>query len=321
MTLQTDYLTTKIPENMAGWRLDKALAALFPDYSRARLQQWIKAGQVQVNAQCLRAKDKVQGGEQVAIQATVDEVVAWSAQALPLDVLYEDEDMLVINKPVGWVVHPGTGNPDGTLVNALLHRIPALAQLPRAGLVHRLDKDTSGVLVVACSVLAHTRLVAQLQARAFLREYQAVVNGVLVAGGRIDAPIGRHPTQRVRMAVVASGKPAVTHYRVMQRYRAHTLLRVKLETGRTHQIRVHLSHQGYPLVGDSLYGHRLRLPVGSEADFQQVLRNFNRQALHAERLGLNHPRSGEWLEWAVPLPTDMQQLLAGLVQDREQGTF
>lgn len=313
----TAHFNTKIPEELAGARLDKALAELFPDYSRARLQQWIKNGYVLVDDKPCRAKDKLQGGESIAITAELEDEVTWEAEAIPLDIVYEDDDIIVINKPVGLVVHPGAGNQNRTLVNALLHHAPELSQLPRAGIIHRIDKDTSGILVVARSLMAHTHLVEQLQRREFLREYQAIVNGVLIAGGSIDEPIGRHRTQRTHMAVTDTGKPAITHYRVIQRYRSHTHIRVKLETGRTHQIRVHMAHKRYALIGDPVYGQRLHIPSGSSEEFAQTLRSFNRQALHAEHLGLVHPRTQEFMEWSVPVPEDMQNLLAALEEDAE----
>jgi 23S rRNA pseudouridine1911/1915/1917 synthase len=312
------HFNKKIPAEMAGYRLDKALAELLPSYSRARLQQWIRAGYVLVDAAPWRAKDKVKGFESVQISAQLEEEVPWKAQVLPLSLLYEDEDILVVNKPAGLVVHPGTGNQDNTLVNALLYHAPELAQLPRAGIIHRLDKETSGVLVVARHLPAHTHLVAQLQAREFMREYQAIVTGVLVAGGTVDAPIGRHPTQRTRMAVVENGKPAITHYRVIQRYRAHTLVRVHLETGRTHQIRVHFAYKHYPLLGDPVYGGRLQIPPASSDTFREMLRTFQRQALHAAQLGFIHPARGEWVQWAAPLPDDMLMLVAALEGDRQE---
>ncbi|MCP4695671.1 MAG: 23S rRNA pseudouridine(1911/1915/1917) synthase RluD [Gammaproteobacteria bacterium] len=305
----------KIPSDMAGLRLDRVLARLFPEYSRARLQQWVRAGCVLVNGEQWRPRDKVCGCEQVCLTVPTETAVPWQAQALPLNILYEDEDLLVIDKPAGMVVHPGAGNSDHTLVNALLHHEPRLAQLPRAGIIHRLDKDTSGILAVARRLSAHTRLTALLQARQFLREYQAVATGVMTAGGCVDAPMGRHPIHRTRMAVVNNGKPAVTHYRITKRYRAHTCLRIKLETGRTHQIRVHLAYRGYPLLGDPVYGGRLKSPADSTDAFIHALRNFRRQALHAARLGFIHPGSGESMEWKSPLPEDMQQLLELLKQD------
>jgi len=311
---------TKIPDSMAGSRLDKALTALFPEYSRARLQQWIRDGSILVNGLSLRPKDKVKGGETVEINAQLEEAVAWKPQILPLVLLYEDEDLIVVNKPAGLVVHPGAGNQDNTLVNALLHHAPELAKLPRAGIIHRIDKETSGVLVVARSLTAHTSLVKQLQQHEFNREYQAIITGTLVAGGTIDAPIGRHPTHRTRMAVVDKGKPAVTHYRIIQRYRAHTHIRVQLETGRTHQIRVHMAYKRYPLVGDPVYGGRLKIPPNSSESFKNSLRKFPRQALHAIRLGLHHPKQEEWMEWTAALPNDMQELLAELETDKHAKT-
>lgn len=309
-------LSEKIPLELAGERLDKALTTLFPDYSRARLQQWIRDGYVLVDTIVLRAKDKVQGGEQIEITAPLLDETTWQAQSLPLNIVYEDQDILIINKPAGVVVHPGAGNQDSTLVNALLHYAPELAQLPRAGIVHRIDKETSGLLVVARSLMAHHYLVEQLQEHELKREYQAIVVGVLVAGGTVDAPIGRHPTQRIKMAVVEDGKPAITHYRVIERYRAHTHIRVHLETGRTHQIRVHMAHKRFNLIGDPVYGGRLQLPPQCHENLKQQLQHFSRQALHAAGLGLEHPRIGEFMEWTVPLPDDMQQLLVALAEDK-----
>lgn len=315
---ETETLSAVVPATLGGQRLDQVLAQLFPDYSRARLQQWIKAGQVQVDGAVRRPKDKLLGGERVVVQATAEQAVHWQAESIPLDIVYEDEAILVINKPAGLVVHPGSGNPDGTLVNALLNHAPELEQVPRAGIVHRLDKATSGLLVVARNLKSQKQLVAALQARSVKRQYQAVVCGVLPSGGTVEAPIGRHPVDRKRMAVVAGGKEAVTHYRVIQRYRAHTHLRVDLETGRTHQIRVHMAHVRHPLVGDPVYGQRLRIPPDSSEQMMATLRGFKRQALHAARLGLVHPFSGAALEWQAPLPDDMLQLLAVLAQDADE---
>jgi 23S rRNA pseudouridine1911/1915/1917 synthase len=301
-------INIKIPPEMAGYRLDKALAELCPSYSRGRLQQWIRDGYVLVNQTIpARAKNKLQGGEDIEIATQITKEVPWQAQKLPLNILYEDEDLLIINKPAGVVVHPGAGNSDNTLVNALLYHAPELEQVPRAGIIHRIDKDTSGLLVVARCLTAHADLVQKLQERKFIREYEAIVNGVMIAGNTIDAPIGRHPTQRVRMAVVENGKSAITHYRIIERYRNHTHIRVKLETGRTHQIRVHMAYKRYPLLGDSVYGGRLHR-------FQ----NFKRQALHAASLGFNHPNSGEFMQWTATLPDDMLNLLAELKQDKQE---
>ncbi len=311
-------LSARIPDSLYGKRLDQALAELFPDYSRSRLQKWLKQGQITLNGQPARAREKVLGGEEIMIQAQIEEEGHWQAEAIPLDILFEDEHILVINKPAGLVVHPAAGNRGGTLLNALLHHAPELAQVPRAGIVHRLDKDTTGLLVVARSLPAQKYLVEQLQARAFLREYLAVVNGAPVGGGCVDAPIGRHPVQRKRMAVVESGKEAITHYRIRERFRHHSLLSLRLETGRTHQIRVHMAHIQYPLVGDPVYGGRLKLPPQCSEELMHSLRSFRRQALHAARLGLEHPISGEQMEWDVPLPEDMERLLNVLREDTEQ---
>ena len=306
---ETIELSEYIPETEAGQRLDRVLARLFPDYSRSRLQRWLKAGQVRLDGQPAGVRHKVIGGERVQITAEPETESRVEPQDIPLRVVYDDASLLVIDKPAGLVVHPAAGNPDGTLQNALLHHDPALAGLPRAGIVHRLDKDTSGLMVVARSLSAHASLVAQLQARTVRREYQALVQGVPVSGTTIDAPIGRHLRDRLRMAVVESGKPAVTHYRVAERFAAHTLLDVKLETGRTHQIRVHLAWRRYPLVGDPLYGGRQRLPAGVPTALREALAGFRRQALHARRLALVHPESGREMCWEAPLPRDFARLL------------
>lgn len=307
---------------MAGRRLDQVLAELFPDYSRARLQAWVRAGEVTVDAAAWRPRDKVQGGERIEIEAAAQEQVSDSPQPMALDVVYEDAALLVIHKPAGLVVHPGAGNRAGTLLNALLHYAPELSGVPRAGIVHRLDKDTSGLMVVARSLSAQKDLVEQLQARSVRREYEAVVLGVMTAGGCIDAPLGRHPLERTRMAVLREesqqAKPAVTHYRVIERFRAHTHVRLSLETGRTHQIRVHLAHIRYPIVGDPLYGGRLRIPAGIDARLAETLRGFKRQALHAATLGLMHPETGAPMQWSAPLPADMADLLDVLKDDARQ---
>ena len=299
-------------------RLDQALAELLPAYSRSRLQQWLKTGQLRVDGQICRPRDPVAGGETVSGELALEPQTVAVAQDIPLDIRYQDADLLVLNKPAGLVAHPAAGNRDGTLVNALLHHCPELAALPRAGLVHRLDKDTTGLLVIARSLRAHTALVEQLQARRIERDYLAVVNGVPVAGGTVEASIGRHPVDRQRMAVTSGGKPAVTHYRVLRRFRAHALLRVKLETGRTHQIRVHMAHIRLPLLGDPVYGGRPRLPPGASPRCIEVIQYFRRQALHAERLALIHPVSGERLEWRAEIPADLAELLAALSDDLEQ---
>ncbi|MFN2308125.1 MAG: 23S rRNA pseudouridine(1911/1915/1917) synthase RluD [Gammaproteobacteria bacterium] len=310
-------LAARIPEAATGQRLDQVLAELFPDYSRSRLQQWIRAGAVRVDGGQRKGKDRVLGGERVEIVAELDEDTRVAAQDIALEIVYADHDLLVIDKPAGLVVHPAAGNPDGTLQNALLHYDPELATVPRAGIVHRLDKDTSGLLVVARNLPAHQSLVAQLQARSVRREYLAVVWGLLIAGGTVDAPIGRHAVDRKRMAVNRLGKPAITHYRIEARYRAHTLVRVNLETGRTHQIRVHMTHIRHPLLGDPVYGGRPRVPAGIGAATRAVVQGFTRQALHATRLSLRHPGSGEIMEWHSPLPADMLELIAALEADLE----
>lgn len=301
---------------MARERLDKVLASLFSEYSRSRLSQWILQGKVLLDGEIPKPKDRVSGDEQVEV--VVEEQAQGrecQPQPIPLAIVYEDQDLLVINKPAGLVVHPAAGHADGTLQNALLYHDEKLVNVPRAGIVHRLDKDTSGLLVVARNLTAHKSLIEQLQERSVHREYLALVNGVLTAGGTIDESIGRSGRDRKRMAVRESGKQAITHYRVEQRYRAHTLVKVNLETGRTHQIRVHMAYIHHNLVGDPLYGGRLRYPKGSTEPLKQALHDFPRQALHAGRLGLIHPRSGEPVEWTAELPKDMQQLLQVLEQD------
>jgi 23S rRNA pseudouridine1911/1915/1917 synthase len=313
--MQTVELEAEIPLEMAGQRLDQALAALFPDYSRSRLQGWIRAGQVTVDGRVLRPRDKVDGGEQVRLAATLEDESRDVPEDIALDLIYEDEDILVLNKPAGLVVHPGAGNPAGTLVNALLHHRPALRVLPRAGIVHRLDKDTSGVMVVAGTPTAHASLVRQLEERSVKREYEAVCVGVMTGGGTVDAPIGRHPVDRVRMAVREGGREAVTHYRVVERFRGHTHVRCRLETGRTHQIRVHMAHVRYPLVGDPVYGGRLVMPPGASPALSEALRGFRRQALHAARLELLHPGHGEKVHFEAPVAEDLAALLAVLRAD------
>lgn len=304
-----------IPPEAAGQRLDQALSGLLPDYSRTRIKEWIEAGQVRVDGMSMRPKDKVLGGEHVDIEAELPADDAVEPEAIELDIAYEDEHVLVINKPVGLVVHPGAGNPAGTLQNALLHFDPKLAEVPRAGIVHRLDKDTSGLMVVARTVESHTALVRAIEAREVEREYEAVCVGVMTGGGTVDAPIGRHPIDRVRMAIREDGREAVTHYRVIKRFRGHTHVRCKLETGRTHQIRVHMAHIQYPLVGDRVYGGRLLLPKGATPALVDALRAFKRQALHAARLAFEHPKTGEIVERVAPLPADMQRLLDVLAED------
>jgi 23S rRNA pseudouridine1911/1915/1917 synthase len=315
MSLQAISLTTIIPENLQGARLDQALAILFSDYSRARLQLWVREGKVTVDGKQLRSKDKVLAGQALHLAATLQQEIFWQGEPIQLDVIYEDASLLIINKPAGLVVHPAAGNLTGTLVNALLHHAPELKNIPRAGIVHRLDKDTSGLLVVARTLPAHTDLVAQIQARTVKREYLAIVNGTFTAGGTIDAPVGRHSRQRTKMAVLESGKTAVTHYRIAERFRAHTALQVFLETGRTHQIRVHMAHIGHALIGDPTYGGRLKMPAGCSEVLRDMLRNFGRQALHAIRLSLTHPKTGQEMQWEAPFPEDIQILMRCLHDD------
>lgn len=306
----------EITAELTGKRLDQAAAELFPDFSRAKLQEWLKEGSLTRNGEQVKPKDKAMMGDVLRLQAEQQVQVSDEAQDIQLDIVYEDASLLVLNKQAGLVVHPAAGHADGTLLNALLFHCPSLEDLPRAGIVHRLDKDTSGLMVVAKTLKAQAALVEQLQDRSMGREYDAVTLGKMTTGGKVDAPIGRHPKDRKRQAVVVSGgKPAVTHYRVVQRYRAHTHVRCKLETGRTHQIRVHLAHIKHPLVGDPLYGGRLKLPAGASEEVKLFLRQFPRQALHARSLTLVHPETGEKMNWTVPLPEDFEMLLTLLDED------
>lgn len=309
-------LAALVPPDLQGQRLDQAAAQLFPDYSRARLQDWIKRGELLVEGRSARPRDKVSSGDSLTVDAVLEEAVSWQAEPIALDILHEDASVIVLNKPAGLVVHPAAGHADGTLVNALLAHAPELAQLPRAGIVHRLDMDTSGVMVVARTLSAHHQLVDQLQARSVKRHYTAVCIGALTGGGTVDAPMGRHPKQRKKMAVLAAGgKRAVTHYRIARRFGHHTQLAVSLETGRTHQIRVHMAHRHNPLVGDSLYGGRPRIPRGASDTLIEALRAFPRQALHAHQLGFEHPESGEPVVFDCPLPDDLEQLIAVLATE------
>lgn len=305
-------LRVQLPAQAAGSRLDSALAACLPDYSRSRLRGWIEAGRVEVDGRTPKPRDKVLGGEWVLVRPHFHVESNVEAEALPVAVVYEDRDLYIINKPAGLVVHPGAGNRHGTLQNALLALDAGLAAVPRAGLVHRLDKDTSGLLLVARRLEVHAKLVDLLAERDIKREYLALVQGALTGGGTVDAPIGRHRSDRLKMAVRNDGREAVTHYRIERRFPAHTLLRVELETGRTHQIRVHLAHAGFAIVGDPVYGGRKRLPAGASPALLAALGRFKRQALHATRLSLAHPRTGKPLSAEAPVPADFAELLAAL---------
>lgn len=308
-------LQATVPDSSAGRRFDAVLAELFPDYSRSRLAAWIKSGDARLDGREVRPRDPVRGGEAVTLNVELDVQTHSEPEDIALDVLYEDEHVIVVNKPAGLVVHPGAGNPAGTLVNALLHRDPSLNTLPRAGIVHRLDKDTSGVMVVARTLPAHTALIEQLSSRQVHRQYLAVVVGALVSGGTANAPIDRHPRDRIRMAVRDDGRDAVTHYRLRERFRAHTLLECRLETGRTHQIRVHMAHLKHPIVGDPLYGGPLKLPRGATEALIATLRGFKRQALHAETLEFVHPVTGEPVRCTAPVPDDLRELIRVLHDD------
>lgn len=315
MTEQSTQFDATVPAEFAGLRLDQALAQMFPDYSRSRLKAWLMDGQVLVDGAVWRPRDRVDGGEIVELTVVQEAAVRAEPEPIPLDVAFEDEVLIVVNKPAGLVVHPGAGNASGTLMNALLHHDPSLEALPRAGIIHRIDKDTSGLLLVAKTLPAHTVLVRRLADREISRQYLAVCNGVLTGGGTIDAAIGRHPVDRTRMSVRDDGRPAVTHYTVLERYRAHTYIKVKLETGRTHQIRVHFAHRRHALVGDPVYGGRLAIPGGASEELQTALRTFRRQALHASRLELAHPTTGVAISVDAPLPQDFEHLLAALRGD------
>jgi 23S rRNA pseudouridine1911/1915/1917 synthase len=310
----------RIPHDLAGQRLDRVLAELFPEYSRTRLQQWLKAGHLHVDGMSPAPRTPVGGGEMVMLDPGIARAVdptqdAEAEEDVSFEIVHEDGALIIVNKPAGLVVHPAAGHRGGTLQNGLLHHDPGLAAVPRAGIVHRLDKDTTGLMVVARNLTAHHRLVTQLHDRGVLREYQAVINGVPIAGDTIDAPIGRHARERQRQAVVRDGKTAVTHFRVEEKFRAHAHLRVRLDTGRTHQIRVHMAHVGMPIVGDPVYGGRQRLPKQPSETLKAAFAGMRRQALHAARLEFSHPDSGEWMGWDAPPPADFRALLEALRTD------
>lgn len=309
---ELEALQRAVTETEHGLRLDQAMAELFPDYSRSRLQAWIKSGRATIDGAEAKPRQAVSEGQIITLLPEPEAQTSADAEDIALDIVFEDSHVLVINKPVGLIVHPGAGNPTGTLMNALLHHDPKLRELPRAGIVHRLDKDTSGCLVVAKNLPAHTSLVAQLAEREISRRYQALVYGEIIAGGRIDAPIDRHPRDRLRQAVREDGREAITHYRVAERLKHFTLLECQLETGRTHQIRVHLAHIRHGIVGDPLYGLGLRLPKGASPHLVETLRAFKRQALHAAKLEFEHPKSGKLVSVEAALPADFQNLLAAI---------
>ncbi|HAS6235364.1 TPA: 23S rRNA pseudouridine(1911/1915/1917) synthase RluD [Vibrio vulnificus] len=312
-------LTNTVKDSQLGQRLDQAIAELFADFSRSRLKEWLLEGKVTVDGSVVtKPRTKVMGGEVITVLGELEDEVRWEAQDIPLDIVYEDDDILVINKPRDFVVHPGAGTPDGTVLNALLFHCPEVAEVPRAGIVHRLDKDTTGLMVVAKTVPAQTRLVRALQKRNITREYEAIAIGRMTAGGKVDKPIGRHATKRTLMAVSPMGKPAVTHFRVAEHFREHTRIRLRLETGRTHQIRVHMSYLQHPLLGDAAYGGRARIPAGASEEVTAMIRNFDRQALHAVMLRFEHPITGEEMEFHAPVPDDMVELTETLRRDAQE---
>ena len=309
-----NLLKIVIPDRLIGQRIDSALAVMLPDFSRSKITSWVRSGKALLNSKTFKPKEKILGGEIVALTLEKEKTNAWLGEDIAIDVVYEDDDIIVVNKPVGLVTHPGAGNWTGTLANALLHFDPSLANLDRAGIVHRLDKNTSGLMVVARSELAQKNLVEQLQTHTVSREYSAIVYGHMISGGTIDAPIGRDPKDRIRQAVVeeGTGKDAVTHYRVIDRFAHHTHVKCILETGRTHQIRVHMSHAEHPLIADPMYGGKIRFPKKADKGLKDALKSFKRQALHAKKLTISHPITGEEMSWKAPLPQDLQDLLAVL---------
>ncbi len=308
-------LKAEVTAQLSGDRLDQIAAKLFPEYSRARLQRWIRDGALLVNNKQLRPRDRLETGDCLIVEALLESAESWVAEQLPLDIVFEDEHLLVVNKAADLVVHPAAGHSQGTLLNGLLYHLPKQNQLPRAGIVHRLDKDTTGLMVVAKTLVSHAALVNQLQAREVSREYEAVVYGVLTGGGTVDRPLGRHPVKRKKRAVVEMGQEAITHYRVINRFRCHTHVQVNLETGRTHQIRVHMAHLNHALVGDPMYAGRFQLPAACSNELSACLRHFKRQALHARKLELLHPVSGELLSWRADIPADMKGLIMLLGND------
>lgn len=315
MNLTKIELSAQVPTELGGQRLDQIAAKLFKEYSRSRLTAWIKEGKLTVDNAIMRPRDIVYSGALLKLTTEQQVQGEWQAEAIALQIVYEDEALLIINKPAGLVVHPAAGHQQGTLLNALLYHAPSLQNVPRAGIVHRLDKDTTGLMVVAKTLEAQTNLVEQLQARSVSRIYEAIACGVITSGGTIDAPMSRHGVQRQKMAVVKEGKKAVTHYRVLEKFRAYTHVRLQLETGRTHQIRVHMAHINFPLLGDPVYGGRFRIPPATSATLVQQIKEFPRQALHARSLELDHPMTGKRMRWDSVLPEDMIWMLTLLRQD------
>ena len=303
-----------IPNRMIGNRLDSSLSDMLPDYSRSKITAWIKSGDALIQQKNFKPKDKVNGNEVVSLTLNQKQNNNWIAEKIPLNIVYEDEDIIVINKNFGMVTHPGAGNWSGTLANALLNYDSSLSNLVRAGIVHRLDKNTSGLMVVARNEKSQKYLIDQLQNHSIEREYSAIVYGHMIAGGTIDEPIGRDPKDRIKQAILMSGKAAVTHFRVIDRFKSHTHVKAILETGRTHQIRVHLSHVGHSLVGDPEYGGRVRFPKKASMELKEALINFKRQALHSKKLTLMHPASGDLMSWKASLPDDMEKLLGILIK-------
>ncbi|MBU0744587.1 MAG: 23S rRNA pseudouridine(1911/1915/1917) synthase RluD [Gammaproteobacteria bacterium] len=307
-------ITKIIPENLDQKRLDLALSNLLPEYSRARIQTWIKAGYVKVDGKLLQSKDKISANQNISINAVIADIGQAQPQSIALDIVYDDQDIIVINKPPGLVTHPGAGNTNNTLLNALLYHYPELSKLPRAGIIHRLDKDTSGLMVVTRNLISHNKLTCALQKREITREYEAIVNGRLVAGGTVDAPIGRHQVKRTHMAVKSNGKPAITHYRIIKQFSMHTHISVLLETGRTHQIRVHMAHIGHPVTGDPNYSKTNTISEKLHPTLRQKLEPFKRQALHARRLELQHPTTENLVSWEAKPPKDFEELLKTLTK-------
>ena len=310
--MNEEIIKVILPERLNGERIDSSLAEMLPHFSRSKITSSIKSGLALINENLFKPKDKVIGNEVVTISLSQKEPTSWAPEDIPLDIVYEDDDIIVINKPFGLVTHPGAGNWNGTLANALLNYDSNLSKLDRAGIVHRLDKNTSGLMVISKNAKSQKFLVEQLQSHSVEREYSAIVYGHMISGGSINEPIGRDPKDRVKQAILTNGKESKTHYRAIDRFMSHTHVKAILETGRTHQIRVHLSHIGHPLIGDPMYGGRVRFPKKASLELKDELLNFQRQALHSKKLTLTHPTTGQSMSWKVDLPADMQQLLSAL---------